>query len=396
MPHLDSTNGNGAGLSAPVRNNYFYGKLLDDHHLRLEQQYLNEKRWLVNRLGIGAGVLCGLRAKLDDNANLLIEAGVAIDRRGREIIVTEELCIEEPWLVMDSSGVRSRATKGALTVCLAYHECDIEPAPVLVADCEVRERCRPGAVRERYKILILDGAEQPPGRFEARICRALFPARPSKTFDRRRMICKAVPHSCAVPDETCVPLAVIRAAQPDDGDDNGGDTPPPADTHVSDPAPADLLVEDCAARTDVYSNVALLELILCLARRVDECCADPVTVGLLQHEAGDAQFLKNNQQPPDKPLIVKVVDENGNGVDNVDVTFTAQGGGGTVGPVEANFPGPPPATAGTTFTTASANGGLAMAGCWSGGGPTDRLQTVAAALAPPSSSRIVFHLLVKG
>ena len=37
-------------LRAPVRNNYFYGKLLDVFHLEMEQEYFNAKRHLLNRL----------------------------------------------------------------------------------------------------------------------------------------------------------------------------------------------------------------------------------------------------------------------------------------------------------------------------------------------------------
>lgn len=47
-----------ARLSTPTRNRYYYGKLLDAHHLELEQDYGNRKRWLLNRLSLGTGVLC--------------------------------------------------------------------------------------------------------------------------------------------------------------------------------------------------------------------------------------------------------------------------------------------------------------------------------------------------
>ena len=47
-------------LAAPQRNPYFYGKLLDADHLQLEQEYLNSKRWLVNLLLQGMGVVAGL------------------------------------------------------------------------------------------------------------------------------------------------------------------------------------------------------------------------------------------------------------------------------------------------------------------------------------------------
>ena len=47
-------------LVTPCRNNYFYGKLLDEFHLEMEQSYFNRHRWLLNRLSLGSGVLCGL------------------------------------------------------------------------------------------------------------------------------------------------------------------------------------------------------------------------------------------------------------------------------------------------------------------------------------------------
>ena len=50
-------------LATPARNNYFYGKLLDEQHFRLEQRDFNNKRWLLNRLAVGEGVFCGLGLK---------------------------------------------------------------------------------------------------------------------------------------------------------------------------------------------------------------------------------------------------------------------------------------------------------------------------------------------
>jgi hypothetical protein len=45
-----------ADLKVPVRNRYFYGKLLDVHQLEMEQEYFNAKRQLLNRLVTGPGV----------------------------------------------------------------------------------------------------------------------------------------------------------------------------------------------------------------------------------------------------------------------------------------------------------------------------------------------------
>ena len=54
-------------LRTPARNHYFYGKLLDVFHFQMEQTYFNRKRWLLNRLGLGSGVLCGLEVILADD-----------------------------------------------------------------------------------------------------------------------------------------------------------------------------------------------------------------------------------------------------------------------------------------------------------------------------------------
>ena len=51
-------------LKTPVRNRYFYGKLLDVFHFELEQSYFNAKRWRLNRRVFGFGVICGLDVQL--------------------------------------------------------------------------------------------------------------------------------------------------------------------------------------------------------------------------------------------------------------------------------------------------------------------------------------------
>src|SRR5476649_2519593 len=57
-----------ADITTFVRNRYFYGKLLDVSHFESEQAYFNEKRWLLNRLVTGYGVICGLNVGLTDDA----------------------------------------------------------------------------------------------------------------------------------------------------------------------------------------------------------------------------------------------------------------------------------------------------------------------------------------
>ncbi len=53
-----------AKLTAPQRNNYYYGKMMDERHFDMEQDYGNYKRWLNNRITLGEGVLSGLEVKM--------------------------------------------------------------------------------------------------------------------------------------------------------------------------------------------------------------------------------------------------------------------------------------------------------------------------------------------
>src|SRR5512134_2980467 len=80
-------NGARGHVETPTRNNYFYGKLLDVHHFELETSYFNQKRWLLNRLVSGFGVVCGLDVQPGPGDTIVVTPGVALDKWGREIVV---------------------------------------------------------------------------------------------------------------------------------------------------------------------------------------------------------------------------------------------------------------------------------------------------------------------
>lgn len=160
------------------RNNYFYGKPLDVHHFQMEQDYFNSKRWLINRLGLGEGVLCGLNVTEKDG-EVCISPGVAIDALGREIIVPEVVCLD-PWEVTDECG-KPLADKlkdteeHTVHICLAYHECHADYQPVLVTDCNTREQCAPGTIVESYRLLVREGEpESPPKGLAPEVCETVF------------------------------------------------------------------------------------------------------------------------------------------------------------------------------------------------------------------------------
>ena len=69
------------------RNRYFYGKMLTARDFETEQKYYNDKRRLINRTVLGAGIVCGLGVNVGDDTSLTIESGVALDYTGREIAI---------------------------------------------------------------------------------------------------------------------------------------------------------------------------------------------------------------------------------------------------------------------------------------------------------------------
>ena len=189
---------------SPVRNRYFYGKMLDVFHFELEQNYFNSKRWLLNRLVSGYGVVCGLNVLLSsDGKSIYVTPGVAIDKCGHEIILCQPsapIPLPVPSPPASQTGgsqtppatannpqppgatatpaagtpvIASSATPNAGTgpsstgtencdcaeyyhLVLCYHECPTDPSPSLGGDCDTQATCSPGAIRERYTLQLVE------------------------------------------------------------------------------------------------------------------------------------------------------------------------------------------------------------------------------------------------
>lgn len=79
------------------RNRYFYGKLMTVRDFELEQEYFNGKRYLLNRLIHGKGLLCGfsnleLFTEGSDEVKIRFrDGGIALDALGREIVVPVDM-----------------------------------------------------------------------------------------------------------------------------------------------------------------------------------------------------------------------------------------------------------------------------------------------------------------
>lgn len=241
------------------RNLFFPRKLMEVRHWRAEQAYHRRARETVTRLGLGSGVLCGLEVTLTDDETLVIGHGVAVDGHGRIVVVPRDVEVD-PARPTDACGrlVEESLETGIVTVSLCHHECGTDLVALPPEGCEDDPRCVPSMVRESFAVTVTEGATKRVGIPDA-VCHRLFgldeegehehPAPES----RRLLLDDLAPRSCACA-EACVPLATVELDQ-------------------------EGIVVDTSVRTVIRSNRELLDLILCLAERVEECC-HPTQVAL--------------------------------------------------------------------------------------------------------------------
>jgi hypothetical protein len=240
-------------LTEPKRNRYFHGKLLDVGHLELEQAYGKDKRWLLNRLTLGTGVLCGLAvAAVDDT--LRIGSGVAVDGRGREIVVPGTFTIDPfaPAPPCEAPGIDPDAP-GPATLWLCYRECFIDYTAAAVSSCHGQEHCEPGTVVESFSFRLTRGTPPP---VESDLCERLRigrkPTEGQPPVDVSVLLCQLLAGDCPDPPrDDCIPIATVEILA---GRRLGA-------------------VDECAVRPRIYSQTVLLDLILCLIERVEKCCA---------------------------------------------------------------------------------------------------------------------------
>lgn len=256
-----------ASMSAPRHNNYFYGKLMDVPHFQMEQNYFINQRWLMNRLSLGQGVLCGLGV-VAQGTQICVSPGVAVDTQGREIVVPSVTCLN-PWQLTGPCGqpttLLDNAAEHTVSICISFKECRTDLTPVLVTDCNTREQCYPGTIVETFCLCVQEFsprvAAQPALQPAANattaaavttspICAALQTGKTAA--DRKTLLCTALSGPCRPPAvDPCLLLATVQL------------------TATGQIGPIDT----CTYRQRVYSNTVLLDLILCLSDRIEQCCA---------------------------------------------------------------------------------------------------------------------------
>lgn len=130
------------------RNRYFYGKMLTARDFEIEQRYFNNKRRLINRTILGAGVVCGLGVYRNDDTSFSVETGFALDYLGREIVVSEPIIRN----IRTVDGVEELAKSDQAYLCLKYEQENREPVNSIgAADSESEQFNK---ISERFRLFL--------------------------------------------------------------------------------------------------------------------------------------------------------------------------------------------------------------------------------------------------
>ena len=127
------------------RNQYYYGKLMTQQDFISEQKYMNDKRRLINRFLHGTGVVSGLQVVRMDEKSFSVEAGLALDEVGREILVSQPAVLRLDQ--MDGyEQLQEQSSSDAAYLCIAYQEEDVYPSRGMGAgkQGQVYEKIREG------------------------------------------------------------------------------------------------------------------------------------------------------------------------------------------------------------------------------------------------------------
>ncbi len=118
---------NDGEFKAAERNRFFYGKLLTAEDFITEQNYFNTKIRLLNSLIFGSGVVAGLGVIKADNQSVALDRGIALDGKGREIVVPEPVVVKIGELSGYSDLSRGNTDYTRAYLCIEYSETRTQP-----------------------------------------------------------------------------------------------------------------------------------------------------------------------------------------------------------------------------------------------------------------------------
>ncbi len=136
------------------RNKYFYGKLLSVDDFESEQKYMNDKRRLINRFLHGCGVACGLNVIPVSEDTVSIEAGMALDFSGREIIVDKPVLKKLTDIEGFYNSTQENGNDTYQYLCIEYQEYEKEPVYGMAGGIGQGEQVCYNKIAEGYHIYL--------------------------------------------------------------------------------------------------------------------------------------------------------------------------------------------------------------------------------------------------
>ena len=222
------------------RNNYFYGKLMTVRDFFAEQTYFNEKRWLLNRMVTGWGVVCGLDVCVRGEC-IAISPGLAIDCCGRELLVCDEYLERVPE--SDSKGGYGRSE--TYLICLEFEECFLEPIkPKRV--CTEQEQEEFNRVRDGFCVRLVRPDLVDLDCDPETLCPLTHMRETEKSIAIDDYLCEALRKDCpSCEGHCCVVLGEVTVSFDVDKDCR------------------EITVQPCVHRKHVYTNRVLKDLFHC-------------------------------------------------------------------------------------------------------------------------------------
>ena len=267
------------------RNNYFYGKQFTVRDLFQEQSYFNEKRYLINRMVLGWGVVCGLDVEwVKERRQFVVGTGMALDCCGREIIICEPQAVPFEEYKEQSRYKREQTEhEGKFVLCLEYDDCFSEPVDLPPGGCDEEERSEFNRVRDGFKLRIKRWEDACPKEPSEHIpCLNRFKhnldasePRNCETETIHHYLCGKLKEGCPECEECdCVVLATIYVKAgttgeyeppndyPQQGKKEYGEQSYPPNQYPGE-VDVEVEVDTCTYRRFVYNNTLLYDLIYC-------------------------------------------------------------------------------------------------------------------------------------
>ncbi|WP_226483060.1 hypothetical protein [Natrinema amylolyticum] len=141
----DHSDGEQGGLSQFRKNRFFSGKLMTPRDMEADQEYHAERLHTLARFVVGSGIVHGLEVRSisesDEGLEVTIEPGLALDGRGRPIVVEQVTTKSLP-----------RPSTDEISLSIQYDEVSLETVPVPNTDDAIDEESTSNRIVEVFEL----------------------------------------------------------------------------------------------------------------------------------------------------------------------------------------------------------------------------------------------------